>query len=388
MSEVALQFNMSRRGRRRLGRPGQLALMSRTTSAPGGSSVQGSGSNAAVLEVAAVELAPAPPKPTNDVLAGAAARMASQSTIHPLDTVKVRMQAPTKGPSASASAGKYGLGSGTAIASGAAQIGSLYRGVAGAAGGAGIAIGTYFAFYGATKRTLTEHTQLSLGAVAFLAGAAGALGSSIVKVPAAVCIRSVQANLYPNVVAASKGITKAAGVRGLFTGYLPTVLEDVPDMAVKFAAYEMARQLYGAAMQRSPNAAEDMALGGGAGALAAAATTPLDVCKTRMMVAAASRPSIASAARAVLSDAGPRGFFAGVGPRALSNGVNSAVFFAFFETIRRWQEAHALRSAAAARKKPAKPAGEPALVSTIASAAPVHEASITLTHLAAKKNKN
>jgi hypothetical protein len=40
--------------------------------------------------------APAPSgveKPAHDVVAGAMARAASQSTIHPLDTMKVRMQA-------------------------------------------------------------------------------------------------------------------------------------------------------------------------------------------------------------------------------------------------------------------------------------------------------
>ena len=55
------------------------------------------------------------------------------------------------------------------------------------------------------------------GATAFVAGAAAALGSSVVKVPLAVCIRSVQAGIYKNVVHAAKEITKAAGVRGLFT---------------------------------------------------------------------------------------------------------------------------------------------------------------------------
>lgn len=33
-------------------------------------------------------------------------------------------------------------------------------------------------------------------------------------------------------------------MRGLFTGYLPTLLEDVPDMALKFAAYESLRSLH------------------------------------------------------------------------------------------------------------------------------------------------
>jgi hypothetical protein len=53
--------------------------------------------------------------------------------------------------------------------------------------------------------------------------------------------RSVQAGVYSNVFVAAKQITSAAGLRGLFTGYLPTLLEDIPDMAFKFAAYESMR---------------------------------------------------------------------------------------------------------------------------------------------------
>lgn len=42
------------------------------------------------------------------------------------------------------------------------------------------------------------------------------------------------------------------------------------------------------------------------------------------------------AARGVLAEGGGwREFFRGVGPRALSNGLNSAIFFMFFEAIRR-----------------------------------------------------
>ena len=54
----------------------------------------------------------------------------------------------------------------------------------------------------------------------------------------------VQAGVYPNVFHAARSITDAAGVRGLFTGYLPNLLEDVPDMAFKFAAYESMRSLH------------------------------------------------------------------------------------------------------------------------------------------------
>ena len=248
----------------------------------------------------------------------------------------------------------------------AGELGSLYQGVFGAATGAGIIIGTYFAFYSSAKRALTRPgadgspPALGPGGAAFLAGSAAAAGSSVVKVPLAVCIRSVQAGVYPNVFAAASSITKAAGVRGLFTGFTPTLLEDVPDMGVKFAVYEALRAGHAALVggARPASAGEDFAMGAVAGAVAAAATTPLDVVKTNMMCAAASRPSMASAARDVLGRAGPGGLFAGVGPRALSNGLNSAVFFCLFEAIRgrlaevaRAREAAEADAASAAKKK-------------------------------------
>lgn len=59
--------------------------------------------------------------------------------------------------------------------------------------------------------------MLSAGSVAFVSGAGAAIGSSVVKVPLAVCIRSVQAGAYPNAFAAAKSIVDTAGVRSLFT---------------------------------------------------------------------------------------------------------------------------------------------------------------------------
>lgn len=285
---------------------------------------------------------PPPPqpdtKPAHDVVAGAVARAASQGTIHPLDTMKVRMQAGPrtlrKGVSLS---GKNTMKRvGVKFYRGMHEFRGLYKGVVGAASGAGIIIGTYFAFYSSTKRVLKEKTTMNDGSLAFVAGAAAALGSSVVKVPLAVCIRSVQAGVYKNVFHAAKSIVSVAGVRGLFTGFVPTILEDVPDMAVKFAVYESLRQLHGRLNDDRPaTVAEDLAMGGFAGAAAAAATTPLDVIKTVMMCTASSRPTFISAAKAIVSEGkGLAPFFRGIGPRALSNGLNSAIFFCFFEAIR------------------------------------------------------
>jgi len=284
-------------------------------------------------------------KTATDAIAGALARAASQSTIHPLDTIKVQMQAGTFGTSVS----KFGklvppnLGAQAVIPG----ITSLYRGVVGAASGAGIAIGAYFALYSSTTRAIEKHCKnMSPAAVAFTAGAIAAAGGSLVKVPLAVCIRSVQAGIYPNVFNASQQIIRAAGVKGLFTGFLPTFLEDVPDMAVKFAAYESLRQMHSKFHKGAASTPqEDLVMGGVSGSLAAAATTPLDVIKTRMMCSAASSPSVIGATRSIMAEKHAlKAFFSGVGPRALSNGVNTAVFFCFFEAIKVALEMHEKRS--------------------------------------------
>lgn len=292
--------------------------------------------------------APPPPakvdmKPASDVIAGAMARAASQGTIHPLDTLKVQLQS-GKGRAVKPALSKFGqlvpprgvasANAGRMVKRALPRIAGLYRGVFGAASGAGIAIGAYFAFYGAATNVLVRNTQMKPATIAFTAGAVAAAGGSIVKVPLAVCIRSVQAGVYPNVIKAASEITAAAGVRGLFTGYLPTLMEDMPDMAFKFASYETLRRMHRQVFDRTASAQEDFAMGAVSGAFAAAATTPLDVIKTTMMCSAASRPSMGSASRAILAQGGPKYFFRGVGARALSNGINSAVFFCFFEALR------------------------------------------------------
>lgn len=91
------------------------------------------------------------------------------------------------------------------------------QGVFGAASGAGIIIGSYFAFYSNSKKLLREHTDMTESSIAFVSGAIAAVGSSVVKVPLAVCIRSVQAGVYPNFYAAAKSIIDKAGPQGLFT---------------------------------------------------------------------------------------------------------------------------------------------------------------------------
>lgn len=283
-------------------------------------------------------------KPLSDVLAGALARAASQSTIHPLDTMKVRIQAGRRMPPTEASAvSKFGqlvpptpptipMSPADNLRTLGAQVASLYKGVWGAASGAGIAIGAYFAFYSTAHNLLTRHTDLSPSSVAFVAAGSAAFGSSVIKVPIAVCIRNVQAGNYRNALEAAQTILRDHGAKGLYRGWVPSVVEDMPDMAFKFAVYETLRSVHRGFVNRLATPQEDFAMGALSGACAAAMTTPFDVIKTRMAVGSMTmRETMAL----TYAEGGIKPFFRGVGPRALSNGINSAVFFCFFEALSR-----------------------------------------------------
>ena len=64
-----------------------------------------------------------------------------------------------------------GASAAQALSNAVPKVASLYKGVLGAASGAGIYIGTYFAVYGAASNLLSQHTQMQAGTRAFTAGA-------------------------------------------------------------------------------------------------------------------------------------------------------------------------------------------------------------------------
>ena len=71
-----------------------------------------------------------------------------------------------------------------------------------------------------------------------------------------------------------------------------------------------------------------------------AVTTPLDVAKTRIMLAKtgsdmATKQSLRFAVNTVLQERGIRGLFAGVTPRTLWISIGGAVFFGVYEKMKK-----------------------------------------------------
>lgn len=161
---------------------------------------------------------------------------------------------------------------------------------------------------------------------------------------------------YRGVWECARGVYRAEGLRAFYRSYGTQVAMNVPFQAVHFVAYEWAQTQLNPGRRYSP-AAHALA-GAAAGALAAAATTPLDVCKTvlntqvgvgrgprglaagprltdvGLQETAARVDSLRGAAGCVLRASGPRGFFKGLQARVLYQMPAAAICWLTYETLK------------------------------------------------------
>ena len=77
----------------------------------------------------------------------------------------------------------------------------------------------------------------------------------------------------------------------------------------------------------------NVACGLAAGFAATLATQPFDLVKTRIQLQPRAYPSTLAAARRVLADEGPAGFFRGMFPRLMRKTLSSAMTWAIYEEV-------------------------------------------------------
>lgn len=128
------------------------------------------------------------------------------------------------------------------------------------------------------------------------------------------------------------------GVSGLFLGWMPTLLRDIPFSAIYWAMYDT---LKGRAMAwkslREPTFTTSFTCGAIAGSFAAFLTTPFDVVKTHMQIKLGDRMTIhrvpiAMVLREIVQNGGGlRAFFAGVVPRVVKITPACAVMIGSYE---------------------------------------------------------
>ncbi|CAM6032798.1 unnamed protein product [Sphagnum compactum] len=269
----------------------------------------------------------------NHIFAGTMARTLSQVCGHPVDTVKTRMQIrePTKKlrkwkkKIISKHIGIGPVGVDNWFFKGPAD---LYRGVTGAILGTVPNALLYFAVYETSTSKLEKY--LPKGAVHVVSASMGTIVASIVRVPADTLKHRVQAYMHPNVFEAFRSVVTAEGIGGLYKGFWPTLLRDVPEIAIQFGVYEKLRGVVQAKRNVTKlTTPEHLALGACAGAIAATITMPLDLVKTHQQCGIGQ--GIPRIVMSVMEEKGAAGLFTGVGARALHVSLMSALFFGLFE---------------------------------------------------------
>jgi solute carrier family 25 (mitochondrial S-adenosylmethionine transporter), member 26 len=270
---------------------------------------------------------------TTALLSGALAGTTVDLALYPLDTLKTRLQSATSFRAAGGFSGIY------------AGVGSA---IVGSAPGAALFFVTYehakefLARRRSAQQTISGATQeegeWALPIEHMLAASAGEVAACAVRVPTEVVKQRAQAKQYPSSLAALSSILSLRSVVGLtgvwqelYRGWSITIFREVPFTVIQFPLWEaMKTYRLRSTGKDTVSALESGIAGSAAGAVAAGITTPLDVLKTRMMLAR-EKTSMWTLLTMILRESGPRAFFAGIGPRIMWISAGGAIFLGSYQ---------------------------------------------------------
>ncbi|XP_030637375.1 mitoferrin-2-like [Chanos chanos] len=215
---------------------------------------------------------------TTHMLAGAVAGIMEHCLMYPIDCVKTRMQSLQPAPGACYRNVMDALRQ-------IVRTEGLLRPVRGlnvTAIGAGPAHAMYFACYEKLKWTISDvvHPGANSHFANGLAGCVATLLHDAVMNPAEVVKQRMQMynSPYRGVLDCIGAVWHKEGAGAFYRSYTTQLTMNVPFQALHFMTYEYLQELLNP--HRHYNPASHVVSGALAGAVAAAATTPLDVCKT------------------------------------------------------------------------------------------------------------
>ena len=253
---------------------------------------------------------------------GGMAGMAVDISLFPLDTIKTRLQS------------KQGF-----WASGGFR--NIYSGLGPAAAGSAPNAAIFFCTYDTVKRIAGHKFGYQDSAAVHMAAAStGEVTSCLVRVPVEIVKQRRQARAAGSSVGIARDTWRCEGARGFYRGYLTTVMREIPFSLIQFPLWESLKKHLSSVNGCEPQPWESSLCGAAAGGVAAGVTTPLDVAKTRIMLAKVgsqeARLGTLGIWRIVVQESGVRGLFAGVAPRIIWISVGGAVFFGVYEKSKCW----------------------------------------------------
>ncbi|KAK6455881.1 mitochondrial carrier protein PET8 [Scheffersomyces xylosifermentans] len=255
------------------------------------------------------------------LISGGCAGTSTDLAFFPIDTLKTRLQA--KG-------GFFKNGGWSGIYKG---LGSC---VVASAPSASLFFVTYDSMKIYTKDTLKPtHSHM-------LAASCGEIAACLVRVPGEVIKQRTQTGVlgvngkstsWSNFLYLIQNKSGEGVFKGLYRGWNTTIMREIPFTVIQFPLYEFLKKKWSAA-----TGGKDLSLvkgafcGSIAGGVAAAATTPLDVIKTRIMLNH-ERVSVGHLVKSMIQEEGYSTFLRGIGPRTCWISAGGAIFLGCYELV-------------------------------------------------------
>ncbi|XP_047146408.1 mitochondrial S-adenosylmethionine carrier protein isoform X1 [Hydra vulgaris] len=253
----------------------------------------------------------------NLLIAGSFAGLSGDIIMFPLDTIKTRLQS---------SAGFWKTGG----------FFGIYRGLGSTVLGSAPSSATFFLAYELSKKHIPLSSDLSKH---MFAACLGETASCFVRIPFEVVKQHAQVHHSKiSSVGAFKIILQTYGLKGFSRGYLSMLIREIPFSLTQMPIWEFLKKQVSLYNGSDVTGFESGLCGSVAGAVSAAITTPLDVAKTRIILAQNTCLKTSSnpfrVVVQIFKNEGIKGIFAGIVPRVVWISVGGFIFLGAYDEMK------------------------------------------------------
>ncbi|XP_072014525.1 mitochondrial S-adenosylmethionine carrier protein-like isoform X1 [Amphiura filiformis] len=254
-----------------------------------------------------------PPTNTVALLSGGIAGTAVDVSLFPLDTVKTRLQSQQ---------GFFKAGG----------FRGIYAGIGPAVLGSAPGAALFFCTYELTKSVGSNYVPAPI--LHMVGASVGEITACLIRVPVEVVKQRAQAGRQPSSLIFRETLRRE-GFRGFYRGYLSTVVREIPFSLIQFPLWEFMKSTWSKREGKPIEAWQSSICGAISGGISAGLTTPLDVAKTRIMLAEhgsqTARGNIPDVLKEIWRTEGTKKLFSGIVPRVMWISIGGAIFLGAYE---------------------------------------------------------